>query len=150
MPRYWNAEKGGLMHMIYADGRTDPMLTRYPNMFGLFYGYFNAAQLDSVVSNVIFNEAVMKIQTPYMRFYEMEALCALGRQKDVLREIKRYWGGMLRLGATSFWEMKEGWPAFAGAGSLCHGWSAIPVYFYGSEMSHDTEKPSTPEKEMKK
>ena len=143
VPRYWNAEKGGLMHMIYADGRTDPMLTRYPNMFGLFYGYFNAAQLDSVVSNVIFNEAVMKIQTPYMRFYEMEALCALGRQKDVLREIKRYWGGMLRLGATSFWELynpeETGEAHYAMYGrrfgkSLCHAWGASPAYLLGKHF----------------
>lgn len=39
-------------------------------------------------------------------------------------------GKMLDAGATSFWEMKDGWKDFDGAGSLCHGWSAIPVYFY--------------------
>ena len=140
VPRYWNAEKGGLMHMIYNDGRTDPMLTRYPNMFGLFYGYFDRAQRDSVVDNVIFNESVMKIQTPYMRFYELESLCALGRQEDVLREIRSYWGGMLRLGATSFWELYN--PAESGAQhyamygrrfgkSLCHAWGASPAYLLG-------------------
>ena len=36
-------------------------------------------------------------------FYE--ALCALGMQSDVLGEIRSYWGGMLELGATSFWEL---------------------------------------------
>jgi hypothetical protein len=40
------------------------------------------------------------------------------------------WGHMLFNGATSFWETKEGANAFERAGSLCHGWSAIPVYFY--------------------
>jgi hypothetical protein len=40
------------------------------------------------------------------------------------------WGHMLYSGATSFWETKEGAEAFGQAGSLCHGWSAIPVYFY--------------------
>jgi len=34
---------------------------------------------------------------------------------------------MLFRGATSFWEVLEG-PR--GGSSLCHGWSAIPVYFY--------------------
>ena len=70
--------------------------------------------------------------------------------RRAMESMDRTWSAMLDAGATSFWEMKEGWPAFAGAGSLCHGWSAIPVYFYGIEMSHDTEKLSTPEKEMKK
>ncbi|MFC3771802.1 family 78 glycoside hydrolase catalytic domain [Paenibacillus sp. GCM10012303] len=40
------------------------------------------------------------------------------------------WGHMLYRGATSFWETKDGADAFGQAGSLCHGWSAIPVYFY--------------------
>ena len=140
VPRYWSAEKGGLMHMIYNDGTTDPAITRYPNIFGLFYGYFDEAQRESVVRNVLLNDEVMKIQTPYMRFYELESLCALGRQEEVLKEIKAYWGGMLRLGATSFWELYN--PAESGAAhyamygrrfgkSLCHAWGASPVYLLG-------------------
>ena len=37
---------------------------------------------------------------------------------------------MLDAGATSFWETERGAADFDGAGSLCHGWSAIPVYYY--------------------
>ncbi len=140
VPRYWNDEKGALMHMIYNDGRTDPMVTRYPNMFGLFFDYFDAAQRESVIKNVIFNDEVMKIQTPYMRFYELEALCALGKQTEVLKEIKSYWGGMLKLGATSFWELynptEKGDEHYAMYGrrfgkSLCHAWGASPAYLLG-------------------
>ena len=140
VPRYWSAEKGGLMHMVYNDGRVDPMITRYPNMFGLFFGYFNDEQRESVVKNVIFNKDVLGIQTPYMRFYELEALCALGRQADVLKEIRDYWGGMLRLGTTSFWELynpaEEGEAHYAMYGrrfgkSLCHAWGASPAYLLG-------------------
>ena len=38
---------------------------------------------------------------------------------------------MLYNGATSFWEHIDGAWAFGDAGSLCHGWSAIPVILYG-------------------
>ena len=37
---------------------------------------------------------------------------------------------MLSRGATSFWETLSGSKGITGGGSLCHGWSAIPVYFY--------------------
>ena len=37
---------------------------------------------------------------------------------------------MLYNGATSFWETIKGHADFGEAGSLCHGWSAIPIYFY--------------------
>jgi hypothetical protein len=51
-------------------------------------------------------------------------------RETVLNEIKRDYLPMLKAGATSAWETAEGAPAFGNAGSLCHGWSAAPVYYY--------------------
>jgi len=48
----------------------------------------------------------------------------------VFEDIAADWGHMLYNGATSFWETIQGADDFNKAGSLCHGWSAIPVYFY--------------------
>ena len=48
----------------------------------------------------------------------------------ILADIRQKYGQMLAAGATSFWETIDGESAFGGAGSLCHGWSAIPVYYY--------------------
>jgi len=82
----------------------------------------------------------MKITTPYMRFYELEALCALGEQKAVMKEMKAYWGGMIREGATTFWEKYNpkdtGVQHLAMYGrpygkSLCHAWGASPIYLLG-------------------
>lgn len=44
------------------------------------------------------------------------------------------WGRQLFNGATSFWETLGGADDFANAGSLCHGWSAIPIYFYYAHL----------------
>jgi hypothetical protein len=75
-----------------------------------------------------------------MRFYELEALCAMGEQSYVIKEMKDYWGGMLKLGATSFWEEynpeKKGAEHYAMYGrefgkSLCHAWGASPIYLLG-------------------
>lgn len=48
----------------------------------------------------------------------------------ILKDIENKWGYMLKNGATSFWETIEGEAAFSNAGSLCHGWSAVPAYIY--------------------
>ena len=48
----------------------------------------------------------------------------------VLADISRQWGLMLSHGATSFWETIDGADAFDKAGSLCHGWSSVPLYVY--------------------
>lgn len=64
--------------------------------------------------------------------YKFEALAMAGPiyGQRARKSMEATWGAMLDAGATSFWEMEEGWRAFEGAGSLCHGWSAVPVYFY--------------------
>ena len=66
--------------------------------------------------------------------YKYEALIAAGGEAaaSAMHSMEDDWSRMLEAGATSFWEMREGWPAFGNAGSLCHGWSAIPVYVYGA------------------
>ena len=46
----------------------------------------------------------------------------------IIEDMKRKYGYMLDRGATTFWE-KESVIKDGGAGSMCHGWSAIPVYY---------------------
>lgn len=55
----------------------------------------------------------------------------------ILNEIRSTYGAMLAAGATSVWETAEGSTAFDGAGSLCHGWSAVPVYYYNQLLKSD-------------
>lgn len=48
----------------------------------------------------------------------------------ILSELDNTCLHMLRNGATTFWETIDGEAAFADAGSLCHGWSALVIYYY--------------------
>lgn len=67
-----------------------------------------------------------------MKLFEFDALlCAEPNNKEwILNDIDRVYKKMLDDGATTFYETEEGWKAFDDAGSLCHGWSAIPIYYY--------------------
>ncbi len=65
--------------------------------------------------------------------HSMFKFCALMRAGDkyrgvIISEILRLWGAMLSDGASTFYEDEAGAAAFADAGSLSHGWSAVPVY----------------------
>ena len=62
--------------------------------------------------------------------YKYEALMSEPQRfaAFVADDIARIWGSMLFQGATAFWETEKGAWDFFNAGSLCHGWSAIPVY----------------------
>lgn len=68
-----------------------------------------------------------------MYSFRYDALLQINRDKYkpfILKDIDQTYLYMLRKGATSFWETIKGHADFANAGSLCHGWSAIPVYYY--------------------
>ena len=136
---YWNQSKHALVHSR-VKGVPTQNVTRYANMFAIFFDYFDDPQKQEVKTHVLLNDSIQKITTPYMRFYELEALCAMGEQQYVLKEMKNYWGGMLNLGATSFWEeydpSKKGAEHYAMYGrefgkSLCHAWGASPIYLLG-------------------
>ena len=136
---YWNPSKHALVHSR-VKGISSANVTRYANMFAIFFDYFDEMQKQEVKQHVLLNDSIQKITTPYMRFYELEALCAMGEQTYVLKEIKEYWGGMLNLGATSFWELydpsNKGVEHYAMYGrefgkSLCHAWGASPIYLLG-------------------
>lgn len=77
------------------------------------------------------NNGMIKTTLSY-NIYKYEALLEEPEvyADSVFEEIARIWGNMLFSGATSFWETEKGAEDFSGAGSLCHGWSAIPVYLY--------------------
>ena len=72
--------------------------------------------------------------------YELDALLKLGEFGTVEEMLDSYWGGMIRLGATTVWEeydptMKgvEHYAMYGGKyeKSLCHAWGAGPIYLFG-------------------
>ncbi len=68
-----------------------------------------------------------------MNAFRFDALLAVDREKYapiILDELDRDYLYMLRAGATTFWETIQGADDFGDAGSLCHGWSALPIYYY--------------------
>jgi len=68
-----------------------------------------------------------------MNSFRFDALLKNGEEKFapiILSEIRAEYGKMLDAGATTFWETSLGEADFDNAGSLCHGWSALPVYYF--------------------
>lgn len=68
-----------------------------------------------------------------MKFFEYEALLSVDKERYssfILEEIRRNYKVMLDYGSDTTWETLDGESAFDNAGSLCHGWTAVPIYFY--------------------
>ncbi len=65
-------------------------------------------------------------------YYKYNALLSDGNEylQQVMDEIAEVWGGMLYSGASTLWETALGAVDFDDSGSLCHAWSAVPVYVF--------------------
>jgi hypothetical protein len=136
---FWSYEQKAYYHAI-EDGKINKQITKFSNMFAILYGLAYEEERHEIMQSVMLNPVIDPITTPYMRFYELETLCIDGLQEQVLHEMKAYWGGMLREGATSFWEKynpeEKGAQHLAMYGrpygkSLCHAWGASPIYLIG-------------------
>lgn len=74
------------------------------------------------------------IATPYMYHHITEALFIAGLKSEAVELLKSYWGGMIRMGADTFWEaFNPNEPNYSPYGSsmvnsYCHAWSCTPVY----------------------
>lgn len=136
--KFWIQEKSAYAYS-YKEGKCDNIITRHPNILAVLFNICGAERKKEICKRVLADkDAAPAILTPYMRFYELAALCEAGEFAYVLDEIRAYWGGMLALGATSFWEQYDasatshyemyGRPY---GKSLCHAWGASPLYLIG-------------------
>ncbi len=90
------------------------------------------AKSKRILANKMITDSDMVDVTLYSKEFEYEALSLnLKKYGDyILKDIRTVWGKMIFEGADTFYETSEGASAFDNAGSLCHGWSAAPVYWY--------------------
>lgn len=144
---FWNDKKGAYVHKLY-EGKLSDQVTRHANMFATLFGYLDGEKLEKV-KKMLTGREIEPITTPYMRFYELDALCDIGQHDFVLDEIRAYWGGMLELGATSFWEVfnpaEDNHTHMYGrpfGRSFCHSWGATALYIFGRHFAG--VKPLTP------
>jgi hypothetical protein len=72
--------------------------------------------------------------TPYGYHHVIEALLHVGEKEKALEMMRTYWGGMINLGADTFWEAFD--PEHPNASpygnaqvnSFCHAWSCTPAW----------------------
>lgn len=88
--------------------------------------------VDSGLAPVPPDDDMMHPVTISHLVYKYEALMKRPERygRLVFADIARVFGYMLYRQATTFWETIDGGYAFGDAGSLCHGWSAVPIYMY--------------------
>mgnify|MGYP002624648780 CR=1 FL=1 len=135
--RFWDAEKGAFLDSFTSGLRH---VSRQTNLFALRFGLCEQEQKTQILQNVILNDAISAITTPYFAFFELDALGEAGMTDALYRRMDAYWGGMLDRGAVTFWEEfdetvpeNEQYDMYGDkfGKSLCHAWAASPLYLIG-------------------
>jgi alpha-L-rhamnosidase len=91
-------------------------------------------QARRAMSGVLRHAGAEKPVTPYMHHYFVEALLAAGLRDEGMAHLHAYWGGMLKHGADTFWEVHvPGDDRRSPYGShlmnsYCHAWSCTPTW----------------------
>ena len=118
---FYNAEKG-----LYKLSTHGEAYSQLGNSLAILVGLGDADLAHRIVTDKSLIPVTLSMNTFYY-----DALLSFGDKYStfVIEDIKRKYGNMLEQGATTFWETEKGWEDFDSAGSLCHGWSAIPVYY---------------------
>ena len=126
---FWN-ESSGCYAAYLSPGGSRAHYAQLTQALILCSGACPAPRRSGLAHRLLQGEGLLPL-TLSSCFFRYEALLAEdGLAPAVFDEIARRWGGMLLNGARTFWETERGAEDFHRAGSLCHGWSAIPIYFY--------------------
>jgi len=113
----------------------DGQISVHSQMWAVLSGSLSKEMSSSVLETLLKREDAIKTVTPYAMHYLVEALFESGLQEIAMEKVKDYWGGMVKLGADTFWEVYvPGNPTCSPyndvrMNSFCHAWSCTATYF---------------------
>jgi len=131
---FYDAEKHAYIDS-YESGKR--FVTRHTNLLAYLYLPLSADEKREIYENVILNDDVPQITTPYFKFFENTVHCEAGNLSLLEASLTNYYGAMLATGATTIYEQfdptQSGTQHYAMYGgpylkSLCHAWSTSPIY----------------------
>ena len=123
--RFWDSQEG-----VFLTHKSSKRFTELTQALAVLAGVGDDKMRSAVLERMVRRDSGLAGPGLSQSYYTFEAMMTDKSRfgAEVLRRIEEIWGKMLDAGATSFWETIIGASDFSNAGSLCHGWSAVPVY----------------------
>ena len=122
---FFEPETGMLTHI-----QGEHIYTSFGNALAITCGLVDKDEAKVICEKIVSGEASECSLSVKPFVYDALLQTDPSYREHILCEIRRNYGYMLYHGATSAWETKIGAADFSNAGSLCHGWSSIPIYYY--------------------
>lgn len=137
LEKFYDEEKQVFIDSYESGNRN---VTRHSNILAYLFLPCSEEIKKNIYEKVVLNDEIKQITTPYFKFYENQVHCLAGFPEKLEETIETYYGSMLETGATTLYEEFD--PNMKGAEhyamygrpfekSLCHAWSASPIYLMG-------------------
>lgn len=99
------------------------------NSFAILSGICKDGEAERLAERI--KQADVPAATLSMKGFFYDAIYMADKQNAeyIISDICKDYSHMLDRGATTFWETIIGAEDFNYAGSLCHGWNALPIYY---------------------
>ena len=126
--RFWDEALG-----CFVSG-ADRQISWASQIWMILGGVLSGTEAAALLERMEHREAVGMV-TPYLYHHYVQALLNFGQGEKALRVLREYWGGMVKAGADTFWELynpeKPEESPYGGTivNSYCHAWSCGPAYF---------------------
>ncbi len=126
--RFWDEEAG--IYYSFANSHDRWHGAQLTQALAVYAGVCPEECIDRVLPRLV-DDSLVPVTLSYSVF-QFDALMTRPEKygRWVFDHVAEDWGNMLGNQATTFWETLVGADDFDDAGSLCHGWSAVPVYLY--------------------
>ena len=127
--RYYDKKTG------FFTGLENKQISYASQIWMVLSGIASKKDARRALQNLSRSENVTTPGSPYLYHYYIQALIDAGLQKEAKEILTSYWGGMIKKGADTFWEVYD--PGndylspynFHPLNSYCHAWSCTPLYF---------------------
>ncbi len=127
MKTFWDDNK-----KLFYDFADDQSFSQLGNSLAILCNAVQKNNASDLSEAIIKNVNITKI-TLSMKFFLYDALLKVDRDKYssyIIEDIEKVYMPMIESGGNTVWETEYGANDFNGAGSLCHGWSALPIYYF--------------------
>ena len=123
---FWDEEAGLCRNLPQGGG------SQLGNALAILCGAVTGREAEDLCERLRTDEALTPISLSMLCF-KYDAWLKVDKERYtcvILEDIEQIYTPMVDYGGTTVWETELGEKDFDNAGSLCHGWSAMPIYYY--------------------
>lgn len=125
---FWDEEQG-----FFVSGK-ERQVSWSSQAWMVLADVFDKEKSRKLMLHLLEENPSMGVATPYAYHHVIEALLHVDEKEKALELLRTYWGGMIKLGADTFWEAFDPKDTNASpygnaqVNSFCHAWSCTPAW----------------------